>query len=75
MRYLVAMSELDERGILLNCPKCERRNRMRYEGLGKVFRCAALGPLRYGEADAIANAIGLRQVLLPRKGHTFIQRS
>jgi thioredoxin 2 len=33
------MSELDDRGILLNCPKCGRRNRMRYEGLGKVFRC------------------------------------
>jgi thioredoxin 2 len=39
IRYLVRMSELDERGILLNCPKCGRRNRMRYEGLGKVFRC------------------------------------
>jgi thioredoxin 2 len=33
------MSDLDERGILLNCPKCGRRNRMRCEGLGKVFRC------------------------------------
>jgi hypothetical protein len=61
MRYLVGMSELDERGILLNCPKCGRRNRMRYEGLGKVFQCALpFGPLWYGESDAIANAIGLR---------------
>jgi thioredoxin 2 len=33
------MSELDEHGLLLSCPKCGRRNRMRYEGLGKVFRC------------------------------------
>ena len=33
------MSELDDRGILLNCPKCGRCNRMRYEGLGKIFRC------------------------------------
>ena len=33
------MGELDERGILLNCPKCGRCNRMRYEGLGKTFRC------------------------------------
>jgi len=33
------MSELDDRGIVLNCPKCGRRNRMRYEGLGKTFRC------------------------------------
>ena len=39
MRYLIRMAELDERGILLNCPKCGRRNRMRYEGLGKVFHC------------------------------------
>ena len=36
---LIRMSELDERGILLNCPKCGRRNRMRYEGLSKTFRC------------------------------------
>jgi thioredoxin 2 len=31
--------ETDERGILFTCPKCDRRNRMKYEGLGKVFRC------------------------------------
>jgi thioredoxin 2 len=31
--------ESDERGILITCPKCGRRNRMKYEGLGKVFRC------------------------------------
>jgi thioredoxin 2 len=31
--------ETDERGILIACPKCGRRNRMKYEGLGKVFRC------------------------------------
>lgn len=36
---LIRMSELDKRGILLNCPKCGRRNRMRYEGLSKAFRC------------------------------------
>ena len=39
IRYLVRMGELDERGILFNCPKCGRCNRMRYEGLGKTFRC------------------------------------
>jgi thioredoxin 2 len=32
-------TETDERGILITCPKCGRRNRMKYEGLGKVFRC------------------------------------
>jgi thioredoxin 2 len=31
--------ETDERGILVACPKCGRRNRMKYEGLGRVFRC------------------------------------
>ena len=34
------MSDLDDRGILLNCPKCGQRNRMRYEGLGQTFHCA-----------------------------------
>ncbi len=39
MRSLIRMSELDERGILVNCPNCGHRNRMKYEGLGTVFRC------------------------------------
>ena len=33
------MSELDDRGILLSCPKCAQRNRLKYEGLGQTFRC------------------------------------
>src|SRR3982074_647832 len=33
-------TELDGRGILLNCPTCGRRNRLRYEGLGQTFHCA-----------------------------------
>jgi thioredoxin 2 len=33
-------TELDERGILRNCARCGRRNRMRYAGLGQTFRCA-----------------------------------
>ena len=28
MRYSISMSELDDRGILLNCPKCGRRFRV-----------------------------------------------
>jgi thioredoxin 2 len=32
--------ELDERGVLRNCARCGRRNRMRYEGLGQTFHCA-----------------------------------
>src|SRR5437879_12610141 len=31
--------ETDERGILITCPNCGRRNRMKYEGLGKASRC------------------------------------
>ena len=33
------MSELDDHGILLSCPKCGQRNRLKYEGLGQTFRC------------------------------------
>jgi hypothetical protein len=36
----------------------------------------AFGRLWYGESDAMANAIALRQVLLPLKGHmSFSDRS
>jgi thioredoxin 2 len=31
--------EPDERGLLLVCPNCGKRNRLKYEGLGKTFRC------------------------------------
>ena len=31
--------ELDERGVLLTCPQCGKRNRLRYEGLKQVFHC------------------------------------
>jgi thioredoxin 2 len=33
------MIETDEKGLLLTCPKCGQRNRMRYEGFGSTFRC------------------------------------
>jgi thioredoxin 2 len=32
--------ESDERGLLLACPNCGKRNRLKYEGLGQTFRCA-----------------------------------
>lgn len=32
--------ESDDRGLLLVCPNCGRRNRLKYEGLGQTFRCA-----------------------------------
>jgi thioredoxin 2 len=31
--------EPDERGLLLACPNCGTRNRLKYEGLGQTFRC------------------------------------
>jgi thioredoxin 2 len=34
-------SELDERGLLLACPHCGKRNRLSYERLGQSFRCGA----------------------------------
>ncbi|HZR17426.1 MAG TPA: thioredoxin [Verrucomicrobiae bacterium] len=32
--------ELDDRGLVLECPKCGKRNRMSYEKLGATFRCS-----------------------------------
>jgi thioredoxin 2 len=31
--------EPDERGLVLACPNCGKRNRLKYEGLGQTFRC------------------------------------
>jgi thioredoxin 2 len=31
--------QADEGGLLLACPNCGQRNRMKYEALGKTFRC------------------------------------
>jgi thioredoxin 2 len=32
--------EPDQRGLLVACPNCGKRNRLKYEGLGQTFRCA-----------------------------------
>ncbi|HEX3625266.1 MAG TPA: thioredoxin domain-containing protein [Verrucomicrobiae bacterium] len=62
--------ELDERGLLLACPNCGRRNRMTCERLGQTFRCgnchAELPPA--GEpvevkSEAIFNALVNRSAL------------
>ncbi|HEV3409749.1 MAG TPA: thioredoxin [Chthoniobacterales bacterium] len=29
----------DEHGLIVACPSCGQRNRMRWEGLGRTFRC------------------------------------
>ena len=31
--------EADERGLLVQCSNCGQRNRLRYEALGRTFRC------------------------------------
>jgi thioredoxin 2 len=35
----VTAVEPDERGLLINCPKCGQRNRLRYDRSKQVFRC------------------------------------
>jgi thioredoxin 2 len=32
--------ELDDRGVILTCPQCSKKNRMAYERLGDTVRCA-----------------------------------
>ena len=32
-------TELDDRGVLVTCPKCGQRNRLHYEKLGQLGRC------------------------------------
>jgi thioredoxin 2 len=34
-----SLVEVDDRGILLPCAKCNKRNRINYERLGQAFRC------------------------------------
>jgi thioredoxin 2 len=36
---MVDATKSDERGLLLACPRCGKRNRMNYERLGQTFRC------------------------------------
>jgi len=31
--------QIDDRGLLLTCPQCGQRNRLRYDRLGRAFRC------------------------------------
>jgi thioredoxin 2 len=36
---VAANAQLDERGILVTCPQCGKRNRLKYEGLKQTFHC------------------------------------
>lgn len=33
--------DADEKGLLVACPTCGQRNRLRYEGFGRPFRCGS----------------------------------
>ena len=35
----MSAAQLDERGVLMGCPQCGQRNRLRYEHLAQTFRC------------------------------------
>jgi thioredoxin 2 len=39
MNTVAEAIETDERGLLVTCPNCSKRNRMTYERLGQTFRC------------------------------------
>jgi thioredoxin 2 len=39
MNTVVDSIDTDERGLLVTCPHCSKRNRMTYERLGQTFRC------------------------------------
>ena len=36
-------TDLDDRGLLVSCPKCGQRNRLQYEKLGQSSRCGKCG--------------------------------
>src|SRR2546427_12600252 len=39
MNTVMNAIEADDRGLLVVCPNCGKRNRMTYERLGQTFRC------------------------------------
>jgi thioredoxin 2 len=56
------MMETDEHGLLVSCPQCSQRNRLRYERFGSTFRCGKCrtelsppaGPLDIGDGRIFA---------------------
>jgi thioredoxin 2 len=40
MQMVMSRIETDERGLLVTCPNCGKRNRMAYDRLGQTFRCS-----------------------------------
>jgi thioredoxin 2 len=57
---------LDERGLLVSCPQCGKRNRLTYERLEQVFRCGGCHneletPLEPIDVDSNAHFAALTQ--------------
>jgi thioredoxin 2 len=45
--------ELDDRGLLVSCPKCGQRNRLKYDRLEQAPRCGKCGTELYPPGDPI----------------------
>ena len=44
---------LDDRGLLVTCPKCGQRNRLKYDKLGQTGRCGKCGNALHAPAEPI----------------------
>src|SRR5207237_10807993 len=43
IRFRMSSTQLDDRGVLVTCPKCGQRNRLKYDKLGGSGRCGKCG--------------------------------
>src|SRR5437868_15032238 len=43
IRFRMSSTQLDDRGVLVTCPKCGQRNRLKYDKLGGAGRCGKCG--------------------------------
>ena len=46
-------TDLDDRGLLVTCPKCGQRNRLKYDKLGQAGRCGKCGTELHAPAEPI----------------------
>ena len=43
IEFRMSTTEVDDRGVLVSCPKCGQRNRLKYDKLGRSGRCGKCG--------------------------------
>lgn len=57
-------TQLDDRGVLVACPKCGQRNRLKYDKLGRTGRCGKCGTelTAPGEPIDVANDLAFDAV-------------